>query len=894
MHSACLACRAPIDDTDRFCAACGAPVSSAMAVTGTAAPPRLAAAAGRFISSDAIPVGGFTPGAVIADRYRIIGLLGRGGMGEVYRADDLKLGQAVALKFLPPDLAGDPVRRERFFAEVRIARQISHPNVCRVYDIAEFDGRHFLSMEYVDGEDLASLLKRIGHLPGAKAVEIARQLCAGVAAAHEKGVLHRDLKPANVMLDGRGRVRITDFGLAVAMDQAHDEWLISGTPAYMAPEQLAGEPATVRSDIYALGLVLYELYTGRRAFTASSLAELRIQKEQETPTAPSEISRDLDPLVERVIQRCIDKDPRARPVSVLQVAAALPGGDPLAAALAAGETPSPEMVAASSSHEGLRPAVAWALLTVVVAGVALSVMLGKDAVVFQRVPLELPPAAMVERAREIARAAGHVAPPADSAYGVFPNGQYLRHVEQNDPGPRQWEGILPEATGFWYRQSSRPLMRTSDIFPGVTETDPPREDSGDVTVRLDARGQLRDITAIPPQVVDAAVASPPVDWPALFRAAGIEFASATAVTPEWAPLYYGDSREAWLAAFPGAPSIRTRIEAASFAGQAVNFFVIPPWQAPTRVSPRPVSTGELVSNLVAVSMLGLLLAGGLLFARRNLRMGRGDRRGATRLALFVLGALMVTWLVGEDHAVQFWELYLFVSWTGFALFAAGLLWLLYVAVEPYIRRNAPGMLVSWSRLLAGGFSDPLVGRDVLLGCAVGSAGIAVSYVTVLLPTWIGRPAESLSFSPPVIDAPSLIVQAVFLAALALFEGLAILFLLFLARLVLRRQVLAVAAVTLVLAVPAVLNAVNPVLLLPVLLVGAAMLVVTLARVGLLAAVVAVYTAAILNAAPAVLPFGAWHAGLGATMIGIIVALALYGFYRSLAGRPVLGALGLDA
>src|SRR6185503_10346091 len=150
----------------------------------------------------------------LAGRYRIVALAGRGGMGEVYRAEDLTLGQPVALKFLPPDVARDPDRLARFHQEVRVARQVSHPSVCRVYDIGEADGQHFLSMEYVDGEDLASLMRRIGRLPSSKALELARQLCAGLAAAHDRGVLHRDLKPANVMIDGRGRVRIADFGLA--------------------------------------------------------------------------------------------------------------------------------------------------------------------------------------------------------------------------------------------------------------------------------------------------------------------------------------------------------------------------------------------------------------------------------------------------------------------------------------------------------------------------------------------------------------------------------------------------------------------------------------------------------------------------------------------------------
>src|SRR5207253_9223831 len=151
----------------------------------------------------------FIPGTMLAERYRIVGLLGRGGMGEVYRADDLKLGQAVALKFLPDHLLNDGAALARFHREVRVARQVSHKNVCRVYDIGEVNGHHFLSMEFIKGEELSSLLRRIGRLPQDKAIQIARQICAGLSAAHDVGVLHRDLKPENVMIDGEGNVRIT-------------------------------------------------------------------------------------------------------------------------------------------------------------------------------------------------------------------------------------------------------------------------------------------------------------------------------------------------------------------------------------------------------------------------------------------------------------------------------------------------------------------------------------------------------------------------------------------------------------------------------------------------------------------------------------------------------------
>jgi len=229
----------------------------------------------------------FTPGTLLAGRYRIIAPLGKGGMGEVYRADDVRLGQPVALKFLPTAFASDSERRERLVDEVRIGRQISHPNVCRLYDIAEAEGHHFLVMEYVDGEDLASLLRRIGRLPDDKALDIARGLCAGLAAAHDAGVIHRDLKPANVMIDGRSHARIADFGLAALASSVAGADR-SGTPAYMAPEQLTGEGASLRSDVFELGLVLREMLTAERVFEAKSLdASARCTRSRNRSASPA-------------------------------------------------------------------------------------------------------------------------------------------------------------------------------------------------------------------------------------------------------------------------------------------------------------------------------------------------------------------------------------------------------------------------------------------------------------------------------------------------------------------------------------------------------------------------------------------------------------------------------
>src|SRR6266853_810290 len=338
--------------------------------------PRTPSSSHPISSSDPIGGGRFTPGQIIAERYRVVALAGRGGMGEVYRAEDLTLEQVVALKFLPAALSQDAAALARFHAEVRTARQVSHPNVCRMFDIGEADETLFLTMEYVDGEDLASVVRRIGRLSPDKATEIARQICAGLAAAHERGVIHRDLKPANVMLDGAGKTRIMDFGLAGVAASIKGADVRAGTPAYMAPEQLAGREVSTKSDLYSLGLILYEILTGKRAFEASTLPGLMKQRESGAVTNPSTLVRDLDPLVERVILRCLETDPEKRPATALQVAAALPGGDPLAAALAAGETPSPQMVAAAGETTGLSPRVGLAALAALLLGALLFVYIG--------------------------------------------------------------------------------------------------------------------------------------------------------------------------------------------------------------------------------------------------------------------------------------------------------------------------------------------------------------------------------------------------------------------------------------------------------------------------------------------------------------------------------------
>ena len=912
----CPSCSAEVSEGGLYCSACGRPVSSASQLpTGLATPSEIEAARrrvspsdpiGRLASSAAIETEGFAPGAVLIERYRIIGLVGRGGMGEVYRADDLKLGQPVALKFLPGKLAAEKTWIDRFYAEVRHARQISHPNVCRVYDVGEIEGRHFLSMEYVDGEDLASLLRRIGRLPGDKAVEIARQLCAGLAAAHDQGVLHRDLKPGNVMLDGRGRARITDFGLAVRADDDKGGAEVGGTPAYMAPEQLAGKGASVQSDLYALGLVLYELFTGRRAFEAATVAEWRRKHSQEQPTAPSTVTKELDPAVERAILRCLEKEPGQRPRSAAAVAAALPGGDPLAAAIAAGETPSPEMVAAAGSNEGMKPAAAWACLVSILAGLALAAYLSPRAYRHGHVPLEKPPDALVEKSKEIVRKLGYTERPADIGWGFSGNGEYRRWVEEHDQSKDRWKGIesgRPAAIYFWYRQSPAPLI--AERFRGddageirVTETDPPPLAAGMVGMELDPLGNLIRFEAVPSPATAPTAADRPPDWEALFAEAGLDRAAFAPTEPRFLPPFYADSRTAWAEGKPERADRPVRVEAAANHGRPTYFELVEPWSSPPHML--PVSRlGFNAFELFLASVFTVLLIGGALLARRNLRMGRGDRRGAIRVAAFLFICFMLSWALEARHAGNISEYPLFIQGLGTSLFVAGLSWLIYIALEPLIRRRWPDSLIAWTRLLSGRFTDPLVGRVLLAGALLG----VFEAILVEVGQLTRRAFETTPPIPPfpwtyTLLGPRFVAgHLVEASAVSMFLALALALLFFLLRAALRKEWLAAGAFALIMAVPLSGVATERVeagglIAAAFGLVKAAALIFVFLRFGLLAIVFGNYFGHLLEL-PLTTDPSAWYAGTSLFLLIVLAALAIYGFRIATASRPLFSGARLD-
>ncbi len=678
-----------------------------------AAPP---AGVSRFTTTSTPEEGRFVPGTLLAGRYRIIGLLGEGGMGEVYRATDLTLGQSVALKFLPPAAAGNERLLERFHGEVRVARQVSHPNVCRVYDIGESEGLPFISMEYVDGEDLSTLLQRIGRLPSDKALDTARKICAGLAAAHARGVIHRDLKPQNIMMNRRGEILIMDFGLAAIADHLEGLEARNGTPGYMSPEQLRGAEVTAKSDIYALGLVLYELFTGKRPYEGKSIPQLIDQQEAAHLSSMIALAADVDPAVERIVRRCLDPDPNKRPTSALSVSAALPGGDPLAAALAAGQTPSPEMVASAGENAGLPRKFSLPLLAAILLCLAALPLIKERKDAIYSGTLDFPPQVLQQKARDLAATFGYPDKPADSALSLRHRPELLDHLNSR-PAPKLWnQWLAAEAPiSARYRESPKPLAAPPEGL--LDPTNPPPVEPGMIDVELDGQGRLRGFSAVPFPPAPDPVA--PVTPSAIFTAAQLDLSRFTEVSPKTVPRTAADDLHAWKGPHPVIPNTELTVEMGTWHGRLTYAKFIWPWMKQDGSTAKPESFAATIRGVVAIvfALGGLTFAA--LLARSNWKLGRVDRRGALRIAMVQFAVNLVVW-VGRVHAVPNESMVsFFFNAAAHLMLPASLLWLLYLSLEPALRARWPHSIVTWNRVVAGRFLDAQVGAHILIGAAVG-------------------------------------------------------------------------------------------------------------------------------------------------------------------------------
>ena len=694
------------------------------------------------------------------------------------------------------------------------------------------------------------------------------------------------------MLDGAGKIRLTDFGLAGIAASIKGADVRAGTPAYMAPEQLAGRDVSTKSDIYSLGLILYEILTGKRAFEASTLPELMKQRESGAITNPSTLVRDLDPLIERVILRCLETDPEKRPASALQVAAALPGGDPLAAALAAGETPSPQMVAAAGETTGLAPRVALACFAAVILGVILLVAVGLKENGLARIHPENPPEVLAKKSREIISSLGYPGQPVDQADGFTYDYDFLAYLEKNPSQHQQWDRILseqPPVLRYWFRQSPRKLSPDGfwyqSFTPGVVSFfDPPTVVSGMINLQLDPDGRLLFFQAIPPEKEESPQPMGSAEWAPLFNAAGLDLAKFHSVESSWDSLASADTRAAWDGVWPGSAR-PLHIEAAARRGKPVFFSLTGPWTKPRRMNQDAQTSADKTSQIIGLCIALVIIVGSLFLAYRNHSRGKTDRQGALRLAALIFALEISICLFRSHFVLTFDTIGILIFATSTGLFVSAFIWVLYLALEPYVRRNWPQLIISWTRLLNGRLRDPLVGRDLLFGVLLGICWVFVLAVGSFFLIRAGaRPLLAneeflLGFRESVALGLANIVGSIR-------TTLVFFFLLVLLRVLVKNRWVAALLFALLFTVPKVLGSDHLLIETPVWFIVYGIAAFAVVRFGLIVLAMGVLTVDVLINVPMTLDFSSWYAGRSLSVVLGFVLIAAWGFYNSLAGQPL--------
>jgi serine/threonine-protein kinase len=610
------------------------------------------------------------------------------------------------------------------------------------------------------------------------------------------------------------------------------------------------------------------------------------------PPDPSSLVADLPPTLDRVILRCLERDPASRPPSAHAVALALPGGDPLAAALAAGETPAPHVVAAAGPTTGLSPGFAAAGMGAVIVGLAVVWALSVWGNGLSAIGLESSPEVLTQKARETLRRLGYDVSPADTAQGLTFDTDFLRHVESSDKPRPDWRTVLssrPSPLSFWYRSSPRNMtilgFVDDTLTPGiVTPDDPPPTLSGMVNLRLDPQGRLTYLQVIPPEKEEGGLSYPAPDWAPLFAAAELDLARLRPVPSTWTSLAASDARAAWTGAWPG--TIRQlRVEAAAWHGKPVFFALIGPWTTASRMQPSEQTSGERARDILGIGVLLSVLVAAALLAWLNYSRGRGDRRGAVRLGSLVFFLGLALWLC-RGHFVTGGALFaLFIAAVANSLFFAGFTWVLYVALEPYVRRHWPQTIISWSRLLAGRLRDPLAGRDILFGVLFGLVWTLLYHVLFRLQGALGAP-PTLASTDFLLGGRRMLGHGLMHALYSIRGTLTLFFLLFLLRALLRKQWLAALAFILLFSALKVLGADHPGVEAPVQLLVYSVVVIVVLRFGLVSLAAGLLCADLLLNTPVANSLSTWYAPSTVFVFMSVLALAGWGAYTSLGGQPL--------
>jgi serine/threonine-protein kinase len=557
------------------------------------------------------------------------------------------------------------------------------------------------------------------------------------------------------------------------------------------------------------------------------------------------------------------------------------------------------MVAEAEGEGASSPWVSWGALASFLVSVAALFALAPHTTLLGLVPLDKPPEFLQERAREILAQAGSDRKPADSLFAFEVDRDYLEDLLHRDRAAGgRWDILRSAPPGgiqFWYRESRRDLSPRSGAFIGDWLTDPPDTTPGMARVGLDPDGRLISLLMVPGERTAPAPGEP--DWAPLLQATGVDAKTLVPVAPQWAPPVFADHRAAWTGSWPGKPEPPMRIEAAAADGKPVWLRVVLPWTHPAE-EPAPERgfwnrAGRFARALWPVTLV--VVAG--VVALRNVRRGRGDHRGALRLALYI-GAVRMSWFFGAHHMASSAEQDLFFSHLAFAMFLVGLVYVFYLAVEPYARRLWPRMLVSWVRVLEGRFRDPLVGRDLVIGSAAGALNALLARLGQWIPAMLGGAPALPHWSPWSLEPLRGTVPA--LVTLAAVHTVALLEIFFpvtsilIFRLLLRRTWAAVIAAGLVGMVLFYPDSGS----IPGYLVGT-LLWITIAwlvlfRAGLLAFAAMFTVHRLIDAMPLTPHPAAWSLGTTLLSLGFVVALALYGFRISRAGRPLFRDEVLEA